>query len=925
MKDEHVLSRLLDTVLDLPEEQRAGWIDALDDEHAALKPRLRALLARAASIETSDFLETLPKLDAPQSADAGDSIGPYRLIREIGAGGMGSVWLAERSDGVLKRPVALKCLRTVDARHAFAERLARERDILSGLVHPGIARLYDAGISSNGLPYIALEYIEGDHIDVYCRTRELGVRERVLLVLQVARAVAFAHGNLVVHRDLKPANVLVTPDGQTHLLDFGIAKLLDAGRAVETRLTQLGGKALTPEYASPEQIRGEAVTTATDVYSLGVILYELLADTRPYALKRESRGALEDAILEADPRPPSERMTGASLSPALLRDLDAVVLKALKKSPQERYATMDAFADDLQRFLEGRAVQAQPDSSGYRLRKWIGRHRLATAAAAAFVAVVVAGATISVWQARIAVAERQRAERVKEFIGSIFAEASPWTGPQDSPSAAALLVRARGRVDASADMDPLMRMELLAIIGESLEGIGESALAGEVAEQLVNTSAGTLASDHALTLRALRLRAEIARDRGDAAAMRRDLETVLAALRPQADRRAVETVGALKAFGEVQMDQSLYGEAERTAHEALALAARHRSEWTVRDWENAQAGLWELIATAQEARVEYGPALQSIDTALRHAETAYADQPKHPAVIDLRLLHARIAAYVDLPRAIVTMQRSIADTIEVFGDEHRSVGLYLQNLAVWQARSGDLMAARDSIDRALPILAKNFGADAVHVAAGLDAAAYIALNARQPQRAVDLYDRALSIAAKHLPEDSEHLAVMRMRRALARAHAGQAQEATTELRAVRDAFHSRGYAAPSRAYAALGEAQRLSGDYQDALATQQAGLGLVAAGPGADRERMGFLAEEGFNRLELQQFDEAVSTLQEALDLVQRQQPSPSPLRAELQLALARAYAATGQTDQAQSHLAAARTFWRTFDPGHPVAQVAAP
>jgi serine/threonine-protein kinase len=178
-------------------------------------------------------------------------IGPYRLIREIGAGGMGAVWLAERHDGALKRPVALKFLRAFDPQEALAERLHRERDILAGLAHPNIARLYDAGVSATGAPYLALEYIEGEHIDQYCRTRGLDIRARVALVLQVARAVAYAHGKLVVHRDLKPANVLVSADGQPHLLDFGIAKLLQDGQAIETQLTQMSGKALTPEYASP--------------------------------------------------------------------------------------------------------------------------------------------------------------------------------------------------------------------------------------------------------------------------------------------------------------------------------------------------------------------------------------------------------------------------------------------------------------------------------------------------------------------------------------------------------------------------------------------------------------------------------------------------------------------------------------------------
>ena len=227
------LSELLDTALELPAEDRERWLESLPQEHSALKPRLRALLARAASIETSDFLDTLPKVDGDDDAAAGDEIGPYRLIRELGVGGMGAVWLAERHDGSLKRAVALKFLRAAGSHQTLSQRLQRERDILAELTHPNIARLYDAGISAAGVPWLALEYIEGRHIDHYCREQQLDVRARVALVLQVARAVAYAHSKLVVHRDLKPTNVLVSTraDSSARLRH---AKLLEDGRAVET-------------------------------------------------------------------------------------------------------------------------------------------------------------------------------------------------------------------------------------------------------------------------------------------------------------------------------------------------------------------------------------------------------------------------------------------------------------------------------------------------------------------------------------------------------------------------------------------------------------------------------------------------------------------------------------------------------------------
>jgi serine/threonine protein kinase/tetratricopeptide (TPR) repeat protein len=457
------LDRLLDTALDLPCEAREQWIESLPPEHDTIKPRLRALLSRAVQVETSDFLSTLPKFDAGVDAAterggeaSGDQVGPYRLIREIGAGGMGAVWLAERQDGALKRAVALKFLRAHGPREALGERLARERDILAGLVHPGIARLYDAGMTSDGLPFLVLEYIEGEHIDEYCSGRGLDVTGRLGLFLQVARAVAFAHGKLVVHRDLKPANILVSADGQVHLLDFGIAKLLEDGQALETELTQGAGRALTPEYAAPEQLTGEPITIAADVYSLGVILYQLLAQARPYKLKRSSRGALEEAILVTEPKRPSESVEDQSLRRRLRGDLDAIVLKALKKKPEDRYITVNAFADDIEHHLQGRPVVAQPDRAAYRAAKFIRRNSLPVAATALVLVSIVAGAVVSVWQKHEADAQRdaallsqRRAEAYGEFMSTLLQDA----GPGRSLTATELLDRGTRILDRQQEFD----------------------------------------------------------------------------------------------------------------------------------------------------------------------------------------------------------------------------------------------------------------------------------------------------------------------------------------------------------------------------------------------------------------------------------------------------------------------------------------
>jgi len=408
------ISALLDEALSLPAPEHASWLQGLVGERALHREALRALLAHQAQVETDDFLNALPRLDAADAAPslgrlaAGSSVGAYRLIEEIGQGGMGTVWLAERADALMNRRVALKLPRIVWG-DTFAERLAREREILATLEHEHIARLYDAGIDAHGRPFLAMEHVDGEPIDAYCRTHALPVRERVALLLQVMAAVSHAHSRLVVHRDLKPSNILVTGEAKVKLLDFGIAKLLEGDSTLRTALTELSGRALTLDYASPEQIRGEPLGTVSDVYSMGVVAFEVLADARPYRLKRGTAAEMEEAIASAEPRQASDAATAPASRKALRGDLDAILNRALKKAVVERYPSIDALAQDLERHLRGEPVQARPDRLGYRVAKFIGRHRLGTAATAALAASIVAGTLVSVWQARLAKQETQRA------------------------------------------------------------------------------------------------------------------------------------------------------------------------------------------------------------------------------------------------------------------------------------------------------------------------------------------------------------------------------------------------------------------------------------------------------------------------------------------------------------------------------------
>lgn len=490
------LSLLLDAALARDGAERDAWLTRLEGDDARLAPKLRELLERGSDDATAQFVAAPVQVlgDAFAPAAAGATVGPYRLLRELGHGGMGAVWLAERADGQINRQVALK-LPLAGWGPGLRERFAREREILSALEHPHIARLYDVGVDAQGRPYMALEYVEGLPIDVYCRQHAQSVTTRLELLLQVADAVAFAHSRLVLHRDLKPANVLVTAVGQVRLLDFGIAKLMQDGDARETALTVMAGTALTPDYASPEQLRGEAIGTASDVYSLGVVAYELLADARPYQLKRGTRGELEEAIAAQDVPPASSRAGTPALARALRGDLDAILNRALKKNPAERYPTVDAFAQDLRRHVAGQRVQARPDTLAYRGSRFVRRHRTplaaGTIAAASFalafgagatalvVGALLAGLAAALWQwrrareqAHVAAMQARTAEAVLQFLQGIFR-----TNRTDQPdpvrarrrTAQELLDEGAARIERELDDAPDARLRVVDTLADIYE------------------------------------------------------------------------------------------------------------------------------------------------------------------------------------------------------------------------------------------------------------------------------------------------------------------------------------------------------------------------------------------------------------------------------------------------------------------------
>ena len=398
---------------------------------------VRAELESLLSSYDSEKSSTSKAPPAAQGAEdlAGQKIGPYQVIRQIGVGGMGAVYLAARADDVYSKRVAIKLVQTGIDKQEIARRFRHERQILATLDHPNIARLLDGGTTERGLPYFVMDYVEGTRIDEYCDSHKLSISERIKLFRDVCSAVTYVHQNLVVHRDLKPSNILVTAEGIPKLLDFGIAKLLKPemfSNLADATMAEF--RLMTPGYASPEQVRGEPVTTASDVYSLGVILYELLTARRPYRLNTDAPGEVLRAVCDQEPERPSAaaiRMTedekGKGSSPEALADkratvpeklrrqlsgdLDTIVLKALRKEPQRRYASVERFSDDLHRYLAGRTVSAQRDTWSYRAEKFVRRNKVGVVAASLVAVSLVGGVLTTTWQARVARAERANAQQ----------------------------------------------------------------------------------------------------------------------------------------------------------------------------------------------------------------------------------------------------------------------------------------------------------------------------------------------------------------------------------------------------------------------------------------------------------------------------------------------------------------------------------
>jgi serine/threonine-protein kinase len=728
--------------LERPAAERAAFLDDACRGAPELRAEVDAMLA-AHGDESGLRLERVLLDSAPAAATAGAAglrLGPWRLERLLGKGGMGEVWLARRADGAYEMSAAVKLVRPGWSAAQLAPRFRRERALLARLQHPHIAKLLDGGITDAGLPYLVMEYVDGEPVTEWCDARRAGIRERLRLFRTICEAVRVAHANLVIHRDLKPANILVTKDGRPILLDFGISKLLDPEESGEA--TRDEERALTPEHAAPEQLRGEAVTIATDVWALGVLLYELLARRRPFSLEGRSRLDFERTVQTEDPPPPSAAAPAKELRRALRGDLDRIVMKALRKEPERRYLSAEDFSDDVDRYLAGLPVRAAPDTHAYRLRKFVRRRRVPLAVAGLVAGLAAAFVVTSLRQAREVARERDAAveargdsDRAVQMLVDLFGVASPREMPGgDSLRVDDLLRLAEEKLDASTDA-PRVRAKLWRTLAavhfersrfdrqrvaldHALAAAEEAALTDDVLAirheraRLVWITEGRAAAEPLLRESLARHEARFGPDAPDVAVAAQDLA---GAVEDVAEKRAL--LERSLAIQRRNLGKGIPGDSVGVASSLNALGAFY---WSQGNHRLAQQRFEESLGILETRLPHDHPDVMSVRSniaACLGAMGSYAEEEK----IHRDLLESRrrvfgpdggpVAATLQLLGVNLVSQRRFAEAADVlrqaatvaeraFGVDHRDAAGWARDLAIAQARAGRVEDARSTILRA---------------------------------------------------------------------------------------------------------------------------------------------------------------------------------------------------------------------------------
>jgi eukaryotic-like serine/threonine-protein kinase len=689
-------------------------------------------------------LKQFPISRMQHSAMIGKRIGPYRVVDVLGYGGMGTVYLAERADGTFDQTVALKLLRTGFESDEQVSRFRMERHILARLNHPLIARLYDGGITEDGQPYFAMEYVEGAPINEYCTTRNLPVRERLYLFLKICEAVQYAHGKLIVHRDLKPSNILVTGDGTVKLLDFGIAKALDAGAMFNEVVphTKTGILPLTPTYASPEQILGAPVATSSDIYQLGVVLYELLTGVRPYEVSGKTPGEIESVICEEEPARPS---AAAASSQSLRGDLDTIVMKMLHKETDRRYDSVDQLASDIRKHLAGRPVSAHPDSWIYRSRKFVRRHTFGVAAFAILVMLLSGYAiTITLHSQRMQAAldqtqrEADRAEQVTEFLMDMFQASDPSEALGDTITARELLQRGIDQAEQLSDR-PVLQAQLFDVVGQVYGRLGMYDTSVELLEYALQVRKDHFGVDDEHTAKTKVHLANNMRRTGrheDAATL---LEEAVAIQRKIFNGDHADLAYTLSILGGVWMEQARLDESLSALREALAMQRR------VYDSDNLEiTETLNILALLFDERGDLDDAIRYMHEALDIRRTLLNENDPRLAIgiNNLAMLHRKRGDYEiaePLYREALDLKRML------FGSDHPSVAVTLDGLGLIVQDMGKPELAEPYLREALSIRRQSLGENHPRVAGNLNNLANLLEGRGEFDQAIDYLQEAITI------------------------------------------------------------------------------------------------------------------------------------------------------------------------------------
>ncbi len=730
---------------DYPPEQWDAFLDRACPEDAAMRREVAALLR--SEEESGDFLEEpvfrrgldLIQTNATGKLRSGDTVGDCRVVSILGTGGMGEVYLAE--DAVHGRQVALKLIGQGRAEEVRGRHFRHERKVLAALNHPHIARLYDSGVTPDGRAYLVMEYVEGERLDKFCQAKALTIGERLTLFRKVCSAVVYAHQNLVVHRDLKPANIRVTAEGEPKLLDFGIAKLLDPEGTTTTAkldptVTMQG--AMTPEYASPEQIKGEPITTASDVYSLGVILYEMLAGQRPFAhLKGRRPDELARAICEEEPPRPSTVAGRANLAsetttrsveqtPATTRtsfaalrrhlegDLDNIVAKALQKEPGRRYASAAAFSEDLRCYGEGLPVSARRDTLGYRAGKFVRRHKVSVAAAALVVMALLVSLVTTVWQARAVRQERDRAqqerdrahlaqrqaERLNAFLETLLASADDSHAGKDQKVSEVLDAASRN-LDRDLAEEPEVLAQAHETLSRSYRQLGLLAASMEHARAAVNLARGLHGADDLATAKAEVVLADILTGRHQWDEVEPLLHHSLEVLRRQAVPDEAALASALRSLGFDLCNYGCFKEAEPVITESLVHAKAAWGEQSPR-----YARYLNGLGNLKMSELDYGAAEQIFRRVVESQEQV-APGGEHSGI---PLMNLSLALFYQNKRAEArqTLDRLDSNARRVYGEKSVFTTFATYGYGVLDATEGNYLAAITRFREVLPVFVESF-------------------------------------------------------------------------------------------------------------------------------------------------------------------------------------------------------------------------